>query len=120
MRSLSFTFQYWNGCLDSVPVSASIVGTDSVDSAEMPINRHVLSWWIVRSPSLFGDGLLILFSVCLADIIRVPYIAHISFVDPSWFDIYGVNRSVVVLNLGIVSACLPTLPPLFLHVLHGG
>lgn len=59
-------------------------------------------------------------SVCVASVIRVPYIAHISLVDPSWSDIDGVIWSVVELNLGIVSACLPTLRPLVIHVFQGG
>ena len=70
-------------------------------------------------PPYVGGELLIVLSVCVASIIRVPYIAHISLVDQSWSDVYGVIWSVVGQNLGIVSAYLPTLP-LFLHVFHGG
>ena len=43
-----------------------------------------------------------------------------SLVDATWSDTYGGIWTVVELNLGIVSACLPTLRPLFLHVFHGG
>lgn len=57
--------------------------------------------------------------VCVASVIRVPYIAHISLVDPSWSDVYGSIWSIVELNLGIVSACLPTLRPLFRHAFRG-
>ena len=70
--------------------------------------------------SLIAGGVLIVLSVCVASVIRVPYIAQISLLDPSWSDVYGAIWSVVELNLGIVSACLPTLRPLFLHVFHGG
>ena len=52
-------------------------------------------------------------SVCIVSIIRVPSIAHISLTDPSWSDVYGAIWSIVELNIGIVSACLPTLKPLF-------
>ena len=70
--------------------------------------------------SLIGGGLLTLLSVCVASVIRVPYIARVSLLDPSWSDVYGAIWSIVELNLGIVSACLPTLRPLFLHVFHDG
>ena len=59
-------------------------------------------------------------SVCIASIIRVPFIAHISLVDQTWSDIDGFIWSLVELSLGIVSACLPTLRPLFIYVFHGG
>ena len=70
--------------------------------------------------SQIGGGSLIALSVCVASIIRVPYIARMSLLDPSWSDVYGAIWSIVELNLGIVSACLPTLRPLFLHVFRGG
>ena len=70
---------------------------------------------------MMADDLIICaHSVCIASIIRVPYIAHISLVDQSWSDINGLIWSGAELNLAIVSACLPTLRPLFLHVFHGG
>lgn len=59
-------------------------------------------------------------SVCVASIIRVPYIARLSLVDQTWFDVGGNIWSVVELNVAIVSACLSTLRPLFLHVFQGG
>ena len=52
-------------------------------------------------------------------VIRVPAIAHISLTDPSWSDVYGAIWSVVELNVGIVSACLPTLRPLFIYLFEG-
>lgn len=83
------------------------------------IGIFLLGGLFVSTPSS-GRRLLIGFSVCLASIIRVPYISHMSLVDASWSDVYGGIWTVVELNLGIVSACLPTLRPLFLHVFHGG
>ena len=71
-------------------------------------------------PSLIGGGLLIALSVCVASVIRVPYISQTSLLDSSWSDSYGSIWTMVELNLGIVSACLPTLRPLFIHVFHGG
>lgn len=59
-------------------------------------------------------------SVCVASIIRVPYIARLSLVDQTWFDVNGFIWSAVELNVAIVSACLPTLRPLFFHVFQGG
>lgn len=59
-------------------------------------------------------------SVCVASIIRVPHLARVSLVDQTWSDVDGFIWSVAELNLAIVSACLPTLRPLFLHVFHGG
>ena len=70
-------------------------------------------------PSMLVGALLMMGSVFFASIIRVPFIAHISFVDQTWSDIDGFIWSLVELCLGIVSACLPTLRPLFLHVLYG-
>lgn len=83
------------------------------------IGIFLLGGLFVSTPSS-GRRLLIVFSVCLASIIRVPYVSHMSLVDASWSDVYGSIWTVVELNLGIVSACLPTLRPLFLHVFHGG
>ena len=83
------------------------------------IGIFFLGGLFVSTPSS-GRRLLIVFSVCLASVIRVPYIAHMSLVDASWSDVNGGIWTVVELNLGIVSACLPTLRPLFLHVFHGG
>jgi len=56
------------------------------------------------------------FSACVASIIRVPYIVRVSLIDPSWSDVYGAIWSIVELTMGIVSACLPTLPPLYMHI----
>lgn len=98
----------------------SIVETEYAEKAEMAVDRHILPWWIVRFPFMFGGELLIVLSVCVASVIRVPYIAHTSLVDPSWSDVGGATWSIVELNLAIVSACLPTLRPLFLRVFHGG
>ena len=70
--------------------------------------------------SLIGGRSLTALSVCIASVIRVPYVAQISLLDPSWSDVNGAIWSIVELNVGIVSACLPTLRPLFLHVFHGG
>ena len=97
-----------------------IVETEYVEKAKIPADRHILPGWSVSLPSMSSAGLLIVLSVCFASVIRVPYIAHISLADPSWSDVYGVIWSVVELNLGIVSACLPTLRPLFIYVFHGG
>ncbi len=115
-----FVSQHWNRHLDSMHAGAPIVETEYVEKAKMPVDRHILPGWIVRFPSMSSGRSLIVLSVCFASVIRVPYIAHISLVDPSWSDVYGVIWSVVELNLGIVSACLPTLRPLFIHVFHGG
>ena len=52
-------------------------------------------------------------SVCVVSIIRTPQVRAVSLIDPSWSDVNGVVWSVVELNIGIVSACLPTLRPLF-------
>ena len=99
---------------------APIVEISHVEKAKMQPDRHIPPWWIVRFHPSSGRRLLIVFSVCVASVIRVPYIAHMSLVDASWSDAHGGIWTVVELNLGIVSACLPTLRLLFLHVFHGG
>ena len=40
-------------------------------------------------------------------------------VDASWSDTYAAIWSIVELNVGIVSACLPTLGPLFISLFEG-
>ena len=42
----------------------------------------------------------------------------ISLDDPSWADSMGAVWSVVELNMGMVSACVPTYRPLFAHLFH--
>ena len=58
--------------------------------------------------------------MCVASTVRVPYIAYISLVDQTWSDVDGLIWSGAELSLAIVSACLPTLRPLFLHIFQGG
>ena len=112
--------QHRNRHLDSVLAGASVVEIDHVDKAKMPVDRHILPGWIVRFPSMLVGGFLILRSVCIASIVRVPYIARLSLVDQTWSDIDAFIWSVAELSLAIVSACLPTFRPLFLHVFYGG
>ena len=59
-------------------------------------------------------------SVCIASIIRVVYIAHVSLIDQSWSDTGAAIWSIVELSLAIVCACLPTLRPLILYTFYGG
>ena len=58
-------------------------------------------------------------SACIASIIRVPYIAGISLIDPSWSDVYGAIWSIVELTMGTICACLPTLHPIYVYVFRG-
>ncbi|KAL9607322.1 MAG: hypothetical protein Q9167_007756, partial [Letrouitia subvulpina] len=59
-------------------------------------------------------GLFVLGSfVCVAGIVRIPFLAHLALSDLSWT---GVSVGIwvnVECNIGIVSACLPILRPLF-------
>lgn len=112
--------QHRNRHLDTVPAGAPVVEVEHSEKAEVRVDGHILAWRIVCFPSMIRVGSLTVLSVCVASVIRVPYIAHISLVDPSWSDVGGAVWSVVEPNLGIVSACLPTLRPLFLHVFRGG
>ena len=92
------------------------------EEAKISSHRHILSWRLVCCPFLLllSNGSLISSSVCIASVIRVPYIAKRSPVDSSWTDADACIWSIIELNLAIVSACLPTLRPLFLHVFRGG
>ena len=103
-----------------MPASAPVVEIEHAEKAEVRADGHIFSRRIVCFLILIGGGLLIALSVCVASVIRVPYIARMSLEDPSWSDVYGAIWSIVELNLGIVSACLPTLRPLFLHIFRGG
>ena len=58
-------------------------------------------------------------SVCVVSIIRAPQVRAVSLSDPSWSDVNGIVWSVVELNIGIVSACLPTLRPVFGCIFQG-
>ena len=58
-------------------------------------------------------------SACPASIVRVFHVAHISQTDPSWSEVDKAIWSAIELNLAIISACLPTLRPLFLHIFYG-
>lgn len=79
----------------------------------MSTYRHLLAWRIVSctyhpraiEQSVADSG------VCVVSIIRATQIRDVSLTDLSWSDVDGVVWSVVELNLGIVSACLPTLRP---------
>ena len=54
----------------------------------------------------------------MVSIIRAPEVQDVSLGDPSWSDVNGIIWSVVELNIGIVSACLPTMRPIFHCLLH--
>ncbi|KAI4162877.1 MAG: hypothetical protein LQ342_003594 [Letrouitia transgressa] len=52
-------------------------------------------------------------SVCVAGIVRIPLLAHLALSDLSWTGISVGIWVNVECNIGIVSACLPILRPLF-------
>ena len=58
-------------------------------------------------------------SVCVVSIIQAPQVRAVSLTDPSWSDVNGVLWSVVELNIGIVSECLPTLRPISSYMFQG-
>lgn len=58
-------------------------------------------------------------SVCVVSIIRAPEVRDVSLTDPSWSDVDGIVWSMVELNIGIVSGCLPTLRPVFVCLFRG-
>ncbi|KAL6714560.1 hypothetical protein ACLMJK_007985 [Lecanora helva] len=57
--------------------------------------------------------------VCIASIVRAPQVLDIGFTDGSWSNVPSAVWSAVELNTGIVSACLPTLRPIFKLVRQG-
>lgn len=91
--------------------------------AEEPGDSYVPPEWIVCYACTVCQDELTVISVCIVSIIRVPYIASISspasLADPSWSLAYAAIWTIVELNIAIVSACLPTLRPLFVRVFHG-
>ena len=58
-------------------------------------------------------------SVCVVSIIGAPQVRDVSLTDPSWSDVDGIIWSIVELNVGVVSACLPALRPLFNYLSKG-
>lgn len=84
----------------------------------------VTQLWKLNMPRRRKYELMGMFSlggfVCVASVIRVSYVVQTSEMDPSWSEVPGAIWTIIELNLGIVSACLPTLRPLFIHVFHGG
>ena len=54
--------------------------------------------------------------MCVVSIVRVVYINDVSLADPAWDDVNAGMLSVIEACVGVVSACLPTLRPLFKHV----
>ncbi|MCJ1313891.1 hypothetical protein MMC25_007571 [Agyrium rufum] len=57
--------------------------------------------------------------VCIVSIIRATQIKDVSLIDPSWDDVTGGNWSVIECCVGVVTACLPTLRPIFNLVFRG-
>ncbi|KAI4210002.1 MAG: hypothetical protein LQ351_007109 [Letrouitia transgressa] len=56
--------------------------------------------------------------VCVVSAYRVPKEAFLSLADAPWSNVDPCVWSVVEVCVGIVSACLPTMRPLFLHFYH--
>lgn len=115
---LSLLPQHWGRYHGPLPTNAAVVELEDANKAQAPTDGYFPSRWIVRCFFRHCNNELIEFSACVASIIRVPYIARTSLIDPSWSDTYGAIWSVVELTIGIVSACLPTLRPLYVHVFH--
>lgn len=57
--------------------------------------------------------------MCIVSIIRAPKVRDVSLADATWSDDDGIIWSIVELNVGVVSACLPTLRPLVNFLLRG-
>ncbi|MCJ1429126.1 hypothetical protein MMC29_007039 [Sticta canariensis] len=57
--------------------------------------------------------------VCIVSAYRVPKIGSLSLSDAAWSDVDAAVWGVVEVCVGIVSACLPTMRPLFNWVFHG-
>ena len=56
--------------------------------------------------------------VCIASIVRLYYLDRISNSDPTWTTFNAATWSTVEVCLGVVSACLPVMSPLFRSVLN--
>ncbi|KAI9871072.1 MAG: hypothetical protein M1830_003474 [Pleopsidium flavum] len=73
-------------------------------------------WELKASPTrkvqlfgIFGLG----GCVCVFGIIRATYVGTASPKDPSWNDVNGAVWSIIEVCVAVVSACLPTMRPLF-------
>ena len=58
-------------------------------------------------------------SVCVVSVVRATQIRTVSDEDVSWTAVIAVMWSGIEINIGVVSACLPTLRPIFTSVLRG-
>lgn len=57
--------------------------------------------------------------VCITSIVRVIAVSSISLTDGSWVNTYPAIWAFVETSIAVVSACLPTMRPIYKYALHG-
>ena len=58
-------------------------------------------------------------SVCITSIIRVVAVSKITLSDASWVNTYPAIWAFVETSIAVVSACLPTLRPVYRYAIYG-
>lgn len=58
-------------------------------------------------------------SVCITSIVRVIAVSSISLTDGSWVNTYAAIWAFVETSIAVVSACLPTIRPIYKYALYG-
>ena len=128
-----------NGCGDFVLAYAAGVAPTNVAGSETPGYGHVPAWWLVSAEhprekplGFYANSTPSHPSVCIVSIIRATYVSNVSLTDGSCTrlppakppfnleansaqgaDANSAVWSVVETCIAVVSACLPTLNPLF-------
>ena len=59
------------------------------------------------------------YSVCITSIVRVIAVSSISLSDGSWVNTYPAIWAFVETSIAVVSACLPTLRPIYKYAIYG-
>ncbi|MCJ1457821.1 hypothetical protein MMC28_008190 [Mycoblastus sanguinarius] len=79
--------------------------------------------WRLHSSLSHKIQLLGMFSlggfVCITSIVRVIAVSSISLTDGSWVNTYPAIWAFVETSIAVVSACLPTLRPVYKYVIYG-
>ena len=60
-----------------------------------------------------------IFSVCITSIVRVIVVSKNSLTDGSWVNTYPAIWAYVETSIAVVSACLPTIRPIYKYAMYG-
>lgn len=111
--------QYRDRFSDAGLAVASPVEAEALCKTQGTTDSYLSLGWIVSANIPIGkppNPRLVAFSVCIASVIRAPYIAQVTKEDPAWSFAFAGIWSTVELTIGNVCACLPTIRPVVVHI----